>query len=559
MTINQLEIELDGIGHILSDKQLTVPKYQRSYAWNDDNVEELLRDIGEAIRTKAPEYFLGSIVTQGSDGQLEIVDGQQRLATTSIFIAALRDYFHSINDAQTADMLEKDYLFSKDLRTKAITPRLTLNADDNDFYRKAILSKPNDTDREVGATTESHYRIQGAREYCSDYIRTKLTSSHNPSDILFDWVEYIKKQAKVIWVRVPDTTNAFVIFETLNDRGVALSIADLLKNYLFGKAGARLTEAQQNWNKMLGALEVVGGEEVLLTYIRQMWSSENGTTREKDLFVAIKNKIHAVQTAVDFSKNLAESAKLYAAMLNPKSDVWMQYGPSAKNYIEILLYLKLEQFRPLLLAMLKSFSKNEITSALRYLIACSVRFLIVGGSGAGTLEKKYCELAQMVLNKEITTTKQLAKNFNTTVPSDRDFLQSFPIARVSKPYLARYYLRVLERAMQNEKQPELVPNPNADEVNLEHVLPQNPSEGWGHISQEIAESFYNRLGNLALLSQEANSLAGNATFAEKKPILQDSSFKLTQMIGKSKRWTHVDIENRQKKMAELALKAWPID
>ena len=85
-SISQLKIELDGIGHILSDKRLGVPKYQRSYAWEKQNVEELLRDLSDAIRVKAGEYFLGSIVIQGADANLEIVDGQQRLATTSIIL-----------------------------------------------------------------------------------------------------------------------------------------------------------------------------------------------------------------------------------------------------------------------------------------------------------------------------------------------------------------------------------------------------------------------------------------------------------------------------------------
>ncbi len=557
-SISQLQIELDGIGHILSDKHLGVPKYQRSYAWEKQNVEELLLDLSDAIRVNAGEYFLGSIVIQGADANLEIVDGQQRLATTSIIFGAIRDFLLEKSDTARAEQLEQKFLLSRNLRSQAIEPRLTLNADDNDFYRKAVLSRPSEDDRNVKPSKESHERILAARKYAADFIRNLTLTTQNASELLIDWAEYLELHAKVIFVRVADDSNAFVIFETLNDRGVELSIADLLKNYLFGRSGERVEEAQSNWNKMLGTLETVGGDDVLLSYIRQTWSAENGITREKELFGAIKAKMVSEQIAIDFGKGLAANAKLYAAMLNPKHEIWNQYGDTARGHIETLSNLRLEQFRPLLLAILRSFKGGEVEKALRYLVSCSVRFLIHGGLGGGTLEKNYCDSAQKVLRCEIKTAAALAGDLNKVVPTDSEFLTSFASARVSKSYLARYYLQALERQASGDAQPELVPNTNANEVNLEHVLPQNPSPAWGQIETEVADAFFNRLGNLALMKQKINSDIGNAGFDAKKTVLADSQFELTKTIAGYDNWMPTNIETRQNELAALAIKAWPI-
>jgi hypothetical protein len=558
-SIGHLEIKLDGIGHILADKKLSVPRYQRSYAWDRQNVEELFRDIADAIRQKSNEYFLGSIVTQGSDNDLQIVDGQQRLATTSILLSAIRDYFLRAKDFERASQIEQKFLLSRDLRTQSIDPRLRLNAEDNEFYRKAVLLKPDDPDSRPNAVKESHERILIAKEEAKKFIGNLTATTQKPAELLVDWVDYIEKYSKVIWVRVADDSNAFVIFETLNDRGVELSIADLLKNYLFGKSGDRIEATQTHWNQMVGALETVGGEGVLLNYIRQTWSAENGITREKELFTSIKGKTSSEQSAIDLSLNLAQSAKLYAAMLNPQHDVWKDYDQAARRNAETLVYLRLEQYRPLLLSVLRSFLQKEASSALKYLVSCSVRFLIVGGSGGGTIEKLYCDTAQKVLSGEITTALALANDINKWVPSDSEFESAFAHVRVSKAFLARYYLRALERFEMKEEQPEFVPNQNSDEVNLEHVLPQNPSAEWCQISPELAQTLYSRLGNLVLLQEKINSEIGNSLFEAKKPLLAASNFQLTKDVAASIKWDQAAIEERQKKLAKAAIQVWTLN
>lgn len=89
-----IDISPETIGHILHEKGLRVPLSQRSYRWEAEHVEDLYKDINAAVLEALDEYFVGSIVGIKSNGVTSIYDGQQRLATTMILIAAIRDYFH---------------------------------------------------------------------------------------------------------------------------------------------------------------------------------------------------------------------------------------------------------------------------------------------------------------------------------------------------------------------------------------------------------------------------------------------------------------------------------
>jgi hypothetical protein len=370
---------------------------------------------------------------------------------------------------------------------------------------------------------------------------------------------FLEENAKVIWVTVPDHANAFVIFETLNDRGLDLAISDLLKNFLFLTAENRITEVQKHWVGMYAILEGAAMEKDAVDYIRHLWSSKHGATREAQLYSEIKKEIDSKQAAIDLAKELEEQAKLYTAIQNPDHAYWKPLGPTTRGHMETINLLRMVQIRPLVLAVLAHFESSEVKESLRRMVSWGVRFLIVGGLGGGTLEKQYCAAAVKIRKGEITSADELSSALAHVVPSDSQFQASFEGATVSYAYLARYYLRVLERQAVGEKQPEWIPNPNAEEVNLEHVLPRNPSEAWSELNPDIAAAFAKRVGNLALMKERMNTLVANDGFAEKQPHLAASDYELTAQIGQQEEWGIEQIEERQKKLALLAVKAWPVD
>ena len=557
-TLDVMKIELDGIGHILEDNHLSVPKYQRSYAWEEKHVTDLFKDISTAIQQTEKEYFLGSIVMTGdSKDNLEVVDGQQRLATTTMLIAAIRDYFFHTGDKDRASQITTRFLMDKDLWSQEIIPRLHLNEIDHNFFAKKVLTYPNDPGRNVSPDRDSHKRIKEATELAAKQVKRIIESTNDPANSLLAWIRYLIENTKVIYVTVPDYANAFTIFETLNDRGLALAISDLLKNYLFSRAQDRIDEVYQKWTSMIGVLEAVDNEEIVITYIRHLWSSKDGPTREKDLYDRIKLRITSKQVAVDFAEELYRDAKLYAAILNPSHEVWEQYGPTTRDHMATLNLLGMIQMRPLILSVLDTFPTEETQKSLRVMVSWAVRFLIVGSLGGGSLGDFYAQRATEVRNGTILTAKQLLEAMQTVVPNDKQFIASFENASVSRANFARYYLRVLERQARNDPQPALDVSSNQDYVTLEHILPQNPSNAWGFLDSETVRAYFNRIGNLALLQKKPNSDVGNLGFAEKQQVYTGSPFQLTSSLTQYSQWGPEEIETRQKWLADLAVKAWP--
>jgi hypothetical protein len=223
-------IEKRGISHLLLDNNLVVPLYQRSYAWEARNVIDFLDDIERAVKRDAAEYFLGSIVLAQSTenrGRPDVVDGQQRLATTTILLAQIRDYFASVNDSRSQD-IDGQFLMNRDLRSQDDVQKLHLNERDNDFFLKSIL-RPS---QNVIPQRASHRMIAQAKDLCHARV-AQLVAATKSADILIELVLFLKERAQVIALTVPSDENAFVLFETLNDRGLDLALSDLLKNYLF--------------------------------------------------------------------------------------------------------------------------------------------------------------------------------------------------------------------------------------------------------------------------------------------------------------------------------------
>lgn len=133
MPSERLEIARHAIAKLIKDGALCVPRNQREYAWRAEHVTDLYQDIEKAISEAAPDYFLGSVVVARTDGKFEVFDGQQRLATSVIFLAAIRDWYIENGDTERAGIIEKEYLLAKNLATLEPEPKLSLSKTDNDF------------------------------------------------------------------------------------------------------------------------------------------------------------------------------------------------------------------------------------------------------------------------------------------------------------------------------------------------------------------------------------------------------------------------------------------
>lgn len=560
-----IDFHKQTIGKILIDKKnLRVPVNQRSYAWKAEHVRDLYRDLGGAISKGDQEYFLGSViivVPKGEDS-IEVYDGQQRLATSMILIAAIRDFFYYAADKDTANNISLESLFSPTRKTNDPRPHFTLSGEDNEFFTNRILRQPDQPQRtsaKPDPQKESHARIEEAAQIAAEYVSTitKHLSPADSADLLHRWLDFLEKGSRVIWVEVEDQPTAYRIFETMNDRGLKLSAADLIKNYLYSLAGKRQGEIIQKWQSMVAVLESLGKDDGdLVDYIRYFWITTHGQTRSSELFDQLKKEVNSEHTAASWVGKLEARADDYAALLTSSHQAWNGYHQEVRATVETLRFLGVSQVRPLLFAAYAVFGRGEMERLLKLAVNWSVRCLL-SGVPSGTLENHYSKNAKKLTDGSIKNLKELAKEMAEIIPSDERFTAAVKTASVQTASLARYYLRRIQMEVDGDVEPQYVPN-DGKPVTLEHVLPQKPGKGWGHISPEDAKANYNRLGNQALLAGSVNSQLNNVEFRIKRPALGASAFSLTADIAKNTNWDISHIAARQAMMAPYAVKAWPL-
>lgn len=556
-TVQEIRIHLEGISTVLKTQRFRVPAYQRSYAWEPEHVEALLSDIQDAIRSKESEYFLGSIVITGhSTSRHDVVDGQQRLTTVSLLIACIKEIFEQKNDVEAATSIKSDFLASTDRRTKEKEPKLILNEVDNELFQE-LIDNSKSLDREK-YPRQSHRRLIAAWECIEAFLQKLCKASKDDEAELHAWLDYLESNLKVIVVAAPDDSNAFVIFETLNDRGLDLAISDLLKNYLFLKSGDKIEETKNRWLSMVAILEGATDDPLIVTFLRHVAMSKYGLIREKELFQVVKRKVTSKKNALEFSTELQAAARLYSALLSADHDYWSQFDPTVGNCVGALNLLGMTQIRPLLLAVLQKFEKQKLRRVFSKLVSVAVRFQIVGGVGGGTLERIYTETAKAVTEGKLKSDTEIIKAF-TSLPTDAAFQQAFAVASISKQSLARFYLRCLEMQANSKSNAETVPNEDPEKVNLEHVLPLTLSESWTKLwSTDDARAYQKRIGNMTLLHSKANSKAGNDSFESKKPVYAKSSLSITNAISEFKKWDKQAVDARQLELAKLAVKIWSV-
>ncbi len=563
-----MKFEPIGLADILVRERLSVPPNQREYSWEEQHVDDLFKDIATAIAEAKPVYFLGTVVLNtGTMGPPQIVDGQQRLATTSIFLAAVRDFMLSVKDDRGSASIEADFLLNYDRSIRDDVPRLRLNSDDNEFFFQRVLCQPGKPNRVNEPSTKriSHRLIHDAANLAAARIASIAEEHRNPLDQLERWVRYLQNQAMVILLRAPNAKNAFSMFETLNDRGLRTTQADILKNYLFEQASPEVSAAQGHWSSMMTSLEPLGLREPSLTYLRHATLASHGPMGKESTFYDVTQKaVRGKTQALQFLSKLAHRADDYSAILTPSHAKWNDYGPTVALSLGQMKEFGVAQIRPLMLAVANRFTPQEAELAFKAFVSWTVRFLIVGGMRGQSLEDAYAETAFAVTEGRIKTLGQLrASPLGEKIPNDARFRADFATATVSATWLATYYLMALEHAeKQTEDFPEVAPINDRRILNLEHILPVTPGDDWSHLDPQIASAYYRRIGNLVLLNAKKNSAIGNIGFKDKRAAFQKSAILLTRqvfdMTTPSTQWGPAEIDKRQAKLADVAVRTWPL-
>jgi hypothetical protein len=535
-----------------------VPVYQRDFAWTMEQMDTLWEDLMTALNDNRSEYFLGAIVISHTDEdkRLDIVDGQQRLSAISMIFAAISQAWDALGDTSRAIGVARDYLGSEDRRTKETISKLTLNETNDSFFQSVVIGKhsPNNTDRKTWG--HSNKLLVEAFEKIKELLNTLLANETDKEAKLLELEEFIDGKTYVIVIEAGDESDAFITFETLNDRGLDLAISDLVKNFLFSKAAGNIDKFKKFWTEIV---LLVGGEN-MTQFLRYFWNAEYETTRERDLYKSIKNTIRNPSSARTMIEKLRKSADLYAALSNPEHSYWLDFSGEYRNYLNALLLFKVTQYRPIALAAMDKLKPEKMTDLLRMLMVFSFRYTVVSALNTGNLDKVYSKTALAISSGSVHGLKDIFELLKPVYVDDERFEIDFQQKSISKDDVARYIL--IEINSRLEKDVEHTATERNGILTLEHIFPKSPKDAWKPYMPKDKEpsDFVYLIGNLTLLEKGKNRNIGNISFEEKK----DKAFKLSTLainkgIATLPLWALPNIEHRSRQFARIARTIWRLD
>ena len=564
-----MESHTRGIGDLIQQKRsLQVPDHQRDFAWrHDEEVEQFFGDVVQAIESGADDYFLGLIVLvrPDGDGQSSILDGQQRLATTTMIYSAIRTWLNARGMTADINTIQSDYIGVRALGQADHRPRLTLNINNRDSFQVLVVNECADSDlatRLAAADRHSSERkliagIIACRKMVEDHASEGNLADVDQAARLFTLAEFLRDKANVVAMEVDSTSSAYMIFETLNDRGLDLSVLDLVKNHLFGRAGDRLDEVKASWAAMTANL----GDRPADDFLKVWWTSRFGRIQRGKLFAEWRKKYDAANPSgiAEIARGLVVGADQYAALDAPDHDVWSNYSDTTASLHSELIALGHRQVRPLVMAAIEKFNEDRFERLLLLLRTLIMRYQAVGKGRTGVFEIAVAKAAPLVFAGSLSSPQAVWDSLGIA-PSDAEFTESFLRYAEPKSARARYMLSQLETGAvlaATGSPPDLRP---WGELTLEHVLPRNPSSEWDPelAADEDLMDLVHHIGNLCLLQDRLNRGVGNRGFAIKKPIYAASALTLTAELDAETTWGRQAIMARQERLASLAVAVWPL-
>lgn len=558
---NLLDTDTVTLNDIFSNgRHYRVPEFQRDYSWKEEQWDDLWTDILAVKDRKDHIHYMGAIVLQDLEKKsFSVIDGQQRLATLSIIalciIKRLEDLVNNgievEENKEREKRLREQYVGEKDAVSLRYSNKLKLNENNESFYRSFLvqLREPINTHR----LAASNKLLQNA----FDYYYSKLIElfGENPSgETLADFLQnQIAEKLAFIQIVVKDVLSAYTVFETLNSRGIELSISDLLKNYILSltaKSEEDKRQAKEQWHRIIQ----ITGLDKFPTFLRYFWHSRYEIVRKEQLFKALQKRVNTKVDTFSLLDNLEKYAAVYSALQNPNDELWLGNRIIRNRITELKLFGVRQPFPLLLEAYFKL--PNDFESILRFCSIIAFRYNKIGGLDPKRQEEVFHLAAKKIFKGEIKNANQVAQELKRVYLTDERFINSFTTKQVntkSQKKLARYILYSLENQIAGTER-----NFEDESATIEHILPENPSKEWEEFfAIDDFENYIYRLGNLTLLESKKNNDCGDKPYAEKLPVYKNSQYEMTNKIDFPE-WTATQIRSRQEKMAKIATSIWRI-
>ena len=534
-----------------------IPKFQRDYSWEAEHWDDLWQDIRALLADEDNEHYMGYLVLQTSNNkEFQIIDGQQRLTTMSLLILSTLKCLKELvdsgieaeNNLKRKDSLLNSYIGYVDPVTLISNNKLKLNRNSDDYYKQHLVLLKELPLRNTNSS-EKHMRE------CFNWYYDRIKKEFNTGESLAAFIDNIVDKLFFTVIEVTDQLNAFKVFETLNARGVQLSSADLLKNYLFFVVDetkphiSEIEELENIWSKIVGKL----GEQKFEDYLRYYWNSINKSVGKKNLFKNVKGNIKSKEQVFELIRNLNDTADLYLAIQNPEDEFWRDKPEIRKSLKELKLF-QIRQINSLFLSALRNLEVENFKKLAKICSVISFRYNIIGGLNPNAQEDVYNTVAL-----KISSNKRFeVADFQTIYVSDLNFENDFSTKEFKNTTrnhkIVKYILSKIESYQhKNEIDPE------SDLFTIEHILPENADDTWGNFTfEEINRSVY-RMGNLTLLERKLNREAGQKGYVEKIVLFAQSNSELTKTLPDNfNTWNEDKLAARQRELAKHAKAIWKI-
>ena len=537
-----------------------VPTFQRDYSWKEENWEDLWLDI-QSVQKNDSDHYMGSIVLQNKGSKnYTVIDGQQRLTTLSLFALSVIKAIQDIADKnierdenlERINRLRALFLGDKDPGSLIYSSKLFLNENNDSFYQTYLLQLRQPINEK--SLPDSDKLMWEAFKFFYGQIN-KQFKDNSSGQILADFLnKTVAERLLFIQIIVENELSAYTLFETLNYRGVDLTVTDLLKNYLFSLLQeAELRAAKEQWKKIIMAI----GLEKFPVFLRHYWISKNNLIRQEQLFKVLRIEVKNNFGVFNLLDELEKASDIYNALRDPLHTEWRGDRGRMKKIRELRLF-DVKQCLPVLMAAKMNFTEDEFNKMLRLIVVISFRYNVIGSKHTNVLEEYYNKASVKISQKHILATAQVFHELKSLYVPDKDFKNDFSTIQFStknsrSKKMARYILFELENHLaQSDRDWE------ADFANIEHILPENAPDTWlPFFPSSVQENFIYRLGNYTLLEEDKNRDAGVKNFSQKKAIYSTSQYEMPKRIG-GEEWSPVTLDLRQQKMGDWAAAIWRV-
>jgi hypothetical protein len=552
------------VRELLASNYYRIPRFQRPYSWDRENIEDFWTDV-TGREDENQDYFIGSMVVYSQGGDINIVDGQQRLTTITIAICALRDVFQDEGFDQLArgaqSIIEKTTVDNQNryvLTTESSYP----------YFQNRILSFGNRPAVGVQAGPEEE-NIQIAYDSLLANIMAVIEPLKSDQGLDAD----VRRQRiesllvgirdkilglKLILVKLSEEDDAYVIFETLNTRGKELSVSDLLRNFFtrhLRAANPQADTAKIQWQNVLRIVNESSAELSVDTYLHHQWLSKRSYVTLKELFKSIKASIQGadIQAYLD---ELECDAGTYRQIHETSYVTWLPTERQIENSLEAMLLFRVRQQTPFVLSLLREYRAGnlrlrQVAPVIKSLESFHFLFNAVSQQrSSGGISKMFASAAvqlnqassiqqkQMALRDLITKLRERVPPFEVFRANFREILYTETLTK--NRALVRYILSKFDAVAR----PGVVVDYTV--MTIEHLSSQNPA------GEPLPENIVGMLGNLILVSNVLNQRLSNRSVPEKIQILRSEDYPLDEILNDTTVYDQALIDRRTDFLAEEA-------